>query len=152
MTTNPREVALDQVLHLVDIFSRDMARRFDEDGPTPARTHLLWVLYHSGPSTGRALADHLQVTPRNVTGLVDGLVADGMVDRLPHPTDRRAKLICLTAEGSALMARMARDHQDLADTLFAPLADAELSAFTTTVTGLTERLSRAIADSGGKAS
>lgn len=145
--TNPREVALDQVLRLVDVFGRDMARRFDEDGLTPARTHLLWVLHHAGPSTGRALADRLRVSARNVTGLVDGLVADGMVDRVPHPTDRRAKLVGLTVEGSALMVRMVRDHRELADVLFGPLADAELSAFVATLAGLIDRLSQAIASS-----
>ncbi len=41
--------------------------------------------------TQRALADALQVTPRNVTGLVDALADSGFVERAPHPTDRRAR-------------------------------------------------------------
>lgn len=139
--------ALDQVLHLVDVFGRDMAARFEEDGLTPARTHLLWVLHHAGPSTGRAIADALRVTPRNVTGLVDALVADGLAERRPHPTDRRAQLVSLTARGAGLMERMADDHRKLADLLFAPLSDPELSVFTATVADLIARLTRAIAES-----
>lgn len=146
MTEHRQTVALDQLLRLVDLFSRDMAARFERDGLTPARTHLLWVLHHSGPSTGRALAQALRVTPRNVTGLVDALASDGMVERRPHPTDRRAMLVCLTAKGTESMTKMADDHRRLADLLFGTLPRARLAEFTATITDLADRLDRAIAD------
>ena len=42
------------------------------------------------------LADELGVTPRNVTALVDGLEAEGLVRRVAHPTDRRVTMIEMT--------------------------------------------------------
>ena len=39
----------------------------------------------------------------SVTGVVDGLVARGLVIRRPHPTDRRRLDLDLTAEGRTLL-------------------------------------------------
>ena len=41
------------------------------------------------------------MTARNVTGLIDALEHDGLVERLPHPSDRRATLVRLTVAGTA---------------------------------------------------
>ena len=43
----------------------------------------------------------LQVHPTSVTSAVDRLEAQGFVERLPHPPDRRAVLASITATGRA---------------------------------------------------
>ncbi len=43
----------------------------------------------------------LQVHPTSVTSAVDRLEAQGYVERLPHPTDRRAVLASITESGRA---------------------------------------------------
>jgi DNA-binding MarR family transcriptional regulator len=45
------------------------------------------------------IASEMQVTSSNVTFLVDGLEKEGLVQRLPHPTDRRTVYVQLTPEG-----------------------------------------------------
>ena len=45
------------------------------------------------------VASEMQVTSSNVTFLVDGLEKEGLVQRLPHPTDRRTVHVQLTPEG-----------------------------------------------------
>jgi DNA-binding MarR family transcriptional regulator len=51
------------------------------------------------PATGRELAARLGADPPYVTVIVDDLERRGLVERTPHPTDRRAKLIRLTDDG-----------------------------------------------------
>ena len=89
----------DRLLEIALLFDADLARSFAGTALTTSRTHLLWVLHRVGPSTQRALAKALQVSPRNVTGLVDALEAAGYVERRPHPSDRRALLVTLTEQG-----------------------------------------------------
>ncbi|OMH32314.1 MarR family winged helix-turn-helix transcriptional regulator [Tersicoccus sp. Bi-70] len=50
----------------------------------------------------------LQVHPTSVTNAVDRLQAAGLVDRAPHPLDRRTTLVRLTTDGRDL-ARRATD-------------------------------------------
>ena len=55
----------------------------------------------------------LQVHPTSVTSAVDRLEAQGFVERLPHPTDRRAVLASITESGRsrALAATAALNGQ-----------------------------------------
>jgi DNA-binding MarR family transcriptional regulator len=57
------------------------------------------------PHTLRALAEGLGADPPYVTLMVDDLEERGLVQRMPHPEDRRAKLVELTAAGRAAAAR-----------------------------------------------
>lgn len=57
------------------------------------------------PYTLRALAQRLSADPPYVTLIVDDLQERGLVQRMPHPEDRRAKLVELTAAGRAAAAR-----------------------------------------------
>lgn len=131
--------AVDDVLELVSLMQRDMAHSFARDGLTEARAHLLWLL-QDGARTQRELADGLGVTPRNVTGLVDGLTATGHVVRRPHPTDRRATLVDLTDAGARLLASMTDGYAELQDVLFGGLTDGEVTTFRTLLVGVTQRL------------
>jgi DNA-binding MarR family transcriptional regulator len=57
------------------------------------------------PHTLRALAELLAADPPYVTLIVDDLEKRGLVQRTPHPEDRRSKLVQLTASGRAAAAR-----------------------------------------------
>ena len=57
------------------------------------------------PHTLRALAERLASDPPYVTLMVDDLEERGLVRRMPHPEDRRAKLVEITAAGRAAAAR-----------------------------------------------
>ncbi len=57
------------------------------------------------PHTLRALAEALLADPPYVTLIVDDLEEQRLVRRTPHPGDRRAKLVQLTAAGRAAATR-----------------------------------------------
>lgn len=139
-----REQALNQAVEFALLLNQDMEREFAQLGLSPARTHLLWELQQHGTATQRELADALKVTARNITGLVDGLVATGFVTRQPHPTDRRATLIQFTEHGAQTMATMARDHRELADLLFKDMP--QFAAFTQGMEHLLAQLCQAVTE------
>ena len=51
------------------------------------------------------LSQRMMVSNGNVTGLVDRLVEQGLIDRRPSPKDRRAQIVSLTAGGAPLLPR-----------------------------------------------
>ncbi|WP_297622976.1 MarR family transcriptional regulator [Nocardioides sp.] len=135
-------VVVDRVLHLATLVQADLARFEREQGLTTSRVHLLWVLGETGPTTQQALARALGVTPRNVTGLVDGLVASAHVTREPHPDDRRATLVTPTLLGSRTIADMVTSHADLAQRLFGDVPAARLTTFSEVLEETTSRFAR----------
>lgn len=56
------------------------------------------------------LADAYGVSKATITGLIDGLERDAMVERLPDPADRRASLVRLAPAGLAFLAGFLPDH------------------------------------------
>lgn len=138
--------ALGQVLELTTLLSADMERGLTARGLTPSRAHLLWELQRLGPSTQQVLAGALDVSPRNVTSLVDGLVATGFVTREAHPTDRRAALVTLTEHGARVAKGFVQERAAVADLLFTGIPD---EVFTGMVSGLDivlDRLRAALAE------
>jgi DNA-binding MarR family transcriptional regulator len=57
------------------------------------------------------LSRRLMVTGGNVTGLTNELVAEGLVERLAVPGDRRAYVVRLTARGKHTFDAMAAEHE-----------------------------------------
>ena len=76
-----------------------------------------------GPLIMSALGEELGVTPRNVTKLVDELEAEGLVQRLPHPSDRRATLIDLTDVGREKVAEGYAEYVAVTSELFSVLSE-----------------------------
>ena len=137
---------LDRLLQIALLFQQDLARAFEGTALTSARVHLLWVVHQAGPSTQAALAAALDVTPRNVTGLVDALEAAGYLERRTHPSDRRAVLVALTALGEETMTAMARDRERLAADLVAGMDADRLARFEDDLAEIAGRL-QALVDS-----
>lgn len=60
----------------------------------------------TGPMTMRELAERMSCEPSNATFVVDRLEKQRLIERRAHPTDRRAKQLVLTPEGTALRERL----------------------------------------------
>ena len=67
------------------------------------RGKVLLRLRH-GPTTLSQLAEFIRADAPYTTLIVDKLEAHGLVERLPHPQDRRRKLVALTAAGQEAVA------------------------------------------------
>lgn len=73
----------------------------------------------------RALAALLDLTPNRMVALVDGLEAKGLIERRPHPEDRRAHAIRLTEAGAETFHDAMRAAFAVEATMCAPLESAE---------------------------
>ena len=101
----------------VDAFERWAGRKAVAAGASIPRLRLLYAVHCHGPQKMADLADELTVTPRNVTALVDGLEAEGLVRRVPHSTDRRVTLVELTCSRERVAAQF-RTYQGSIERLF----------------------------------
>ncbi|MEU1973153.1 MarR family transcriptional regulator [Microbacterium sp. NPDC019599] len=142
---------LDRLLLIGALFDRDMARAFAGTPLSAARMRVLWVLEHSGAMTQQALAHALDVTPRNVTALVDVLEESGYLRREPHPTDRRAILVHLTDLGAELMARTVQEHVELSAMLLDAVDPADRAAVERGVEAIADRLALLVDEAAAQA-
>jgi DNA-binding MarR family transcriptional regulator len=90
----------------------DATERWAEShGLTESRLQILTYLYISPGHqlTLGALAEAQNLAPRTVTGLIDNLERDGLVRRIPDPSDRRSVRARLTRAGLTRMEAMRID-------------------------------------------
>jgi len=105
---------------------RDFLR--EEYDTTLPRFDVMAALYRAeGGLKMSALSKQLLVSNGNVTGIVDRLVADGLIQRVAVKDDRRAVRVSLTQKGRTLFTRMAQGHEALLNDLFSPMADKDLN-------------------------
>ncbi len=91
-------------------------------GLTFGQARALRLLSRAGePLRIGELAARLEIVPRSATTMVDTLEAAALVSRRPDPLDRRSILVCLTATGDELVARLGRARRASAEALFARL-------------------------------
>jgi DNA-binding MarR family transcriptional regulator len=99
----------DLIAHISDL-QRDLARAFAQDRSLPLfasnltmqQLRVIMLISHRGSASGQDIAGALGVALGTVTGIVDRLVAQGLVTRQEDPRDRRIRRIALTAQGQAL--------------------------------------------------
>jgi DNA-binding MarR family transcriptional regulator len=79
---------------------------------TLPRFDVLAQLYRaSAPMTMGDLSRRLMVTNANITGLINRLTREGLVNRKPSREDRRRQMVELTPEGRRQFEAMAEDHR-----------------------------------------
>jgi DNA-binding MarR family transcriptional regulator len=114
----------EQLLRLTRRLHRSQKRQLEavDVRITPAQSRLLrTVAHYESPPRMADLAERLEVVPRAVTSLVDGLEASGRVRRVPDPANRRVIRIELTDEGRATLRRLRSARRAAAEDVLAPL-------------------------------
>lgn len=76
-------------------------------GQSAARMEAMAVISRSPPGSAQIeIARRIGIEGATFTRMLDALEADALVERRPHPTDRRTKHIRLTAAGEAALAEI----------------------------------------------
>ncbi|MFH8475802.1 MarR family winged helix-turn-helix transcriptional regulator [Streptomyces sp. NPDC018000] len=115
-------VLAEQLLRVTRRLQRIQSRQLEPIGITPAQFRLLrTVAHYDGPPRMADLAQRLDVVPRAVTSLVDGLEASGRVRRAPDPDSRRVVRIEITDEGLTTLRSLRDARRAAAEEILAPL-------------------------------
>jgi len=90
-----------------------MVRVAGEFGLTPQQLVALKTIDPENPVPMSALATALNCDNSNVTGLVDGLEAQGLVERRPGARDRRVRMLVVTERGREVRSRLVEVMQEV---------------------------------------
>ena len=104
-----------------------LARVAGEFGLSPPQLFALKTLDPDNPVPMSTLANALHCDNSNVTGLVDGLESQGLVERRPGEHDRRVRMLVVTERGAAVRSRLVEVMQEVPPEL-AALSDADQRA------------------------
>ena len=95
-------------------------------GVSMTHLHLMWMLDRHGDLTMGRLADLLDVSLSNATGLIDRMAERGLVERARVPDDRRVVVIRISDHGREVLREVDLVREDLITTILARLDEAQL--------------------------
>ncbi len=84
---------------LIKYVKSAMAAIAEKHGLTHMQLYVMNAIQHGGVVTMGNVASSMHCDASNITGIIDRLVAQGLVTRRESEEDRRAKLLQLTPKG-----------------------------------------------------
>ena len=112
------------------LIRRNFERRARQTGLPVTRLQAALILYvarHEGVSQA-AVATHLDIEPIALVRMLDRLHEEGLVERRPHPTDRRVRTLWLTAFARPVVERILAINQTIRAEAYAGLPPAARAA------------------------
>ena len=77
-----------------------------------SQMHVLWLLQHHGEMSMSRLADLMDVSLSNATGLIDRMEEHGLIERVRVPDDRRLVLVRPAAAGLEAITQTETSKRD----------------------------------------
>jgi len=133
--------AVPTLARLTNFFPRWLDSRIDSDsGFTGPRVMVMWLLSRWHEPTMGQVAEMLDLTPRAITRLTDGLETEGYVERIENADDGRVYNICLTPKGERAIKVIESELTPEFVSLFSCLTAQEIRAFIKTAEKLTDHM------------
>ena len=124
--------------HMEAVLREKLRAEFDTTLP---RFDVMAALYHHQQGLRMSeLSSFLKVSNGNVTGIVDRLVQDGSIIRVPVKGDRRAMVVRLTTKARDEFSHMAQVHEGWVNELLAELSPADAEAMIAGMDGVNQSL------------
>ncbi len=83
---------------------------FRSHGLTMMQFAVLEVLYHKGDLKIGQIIEKILSTGGNMTVVINNLEKEGMVKKLPDPSDSRASIVCITQKGAIKVEEIFPEH------------------------------------------
>ncbi|GAK70661.1 putative MarR family transcriptional regulator [Agrobacterium rubi TR3 = NBRC 13261] len=106
---------------LAKSFSKALNKRAAALGFSPGQFPVLLELWNEDGLTQRQLLDRVDVEQATLANTLARMERDGLIERKPHPRDRRAQIIELTDKGRELERQAIAASRDTDDAMLAGL-------------------------------
>jgi len=100
-------------------------RSIESSGAGLSDFAVMEMLLHKGPQPVNAIGRRVELTSGAITTAVDRLESRGLVTREAHPSDRRARIVRLTAAGKEQAANIFAGHKAAMDVAASALSKTE---------------------------
>src|SRR6478672_401813 len=100
--------------------------RMVKAGISMTHLHILWVLEHHGELPMSRLAELLDVSLSNATGLIDRMEERGLIERVRVPDDRRVVIVRASAQGAQMRDEIEALKQDRMRSILSRLTPKQL--------------------------
>ena len=142
---NPRREILFELSDVARALRTYVDQRAREHGMTRAQWGVLARLERDEGMMQTEMAEALEIQPISLVRLVDRLCEQGLVERRPHPTDRRANCLYLSDKGRARLAQMVPLGREISGNVLAAFSESDVAELLSKLLSLKRNIRRAAA-------
>lgn len=117
------------VNHMARLFFEELRKQIEPLGIVPGQFPTLLALWQQDGQTQRELVEKLDVEQATMANTLNRMERDGLIARRDHPTDGRAKIICLTDKARSVRDDAYAAASQVNDTALATLSSQERAQF-----------------------
>ena len=139
----PRREILFELVDVARALRTYVDQRARAHGMTRAQWGVLVRLDRDEGMMQAEMAEALEIQPISLVRLVDRLCEQGLIERRPHPTDRRANCLYLTERGRVRLAQMAPLRREISGNVLASFSEGEVTNLLGTLLSLKRNIRRA---------
>jgi len=125
-TTEPLDRIVAGVHDMIAGFRCAGTGRLVKAGVSMTHMHVMWLLQHHGELSMSRLAELLDVSFSNATGIVDRMEERGLIERARPPEDRRVVLVRIAPRGVEALEETEAIKQDRLHAILAHLDAVQL--------------------------
>jgi DNA-binding MarR family transcriptional regulator len=122
--------------------------RLVKAGVSMTHLHIMGLLSRHGETSMSRIADLLDVSLSNATGLIDRMAERGLVERVRVDEDRRVVLVRLSERGQAQLDELEILRRDLLQKILGRLHPAQLKRLSKSLTDVHEAITSLVATDG----
>jgi DNA-binding MarR family transcriptional regulator len=145
-----RDTLTDQMIAQFRVVLREMkcvgSQRLLRRGVSMSNLHVMSMLERHGELSMSGIAEALDVSLSNATGLVDRMEERGLVERARVPDDRRVVLVRLTDAGRSALEEIEVFRDEAVGRIVDQLDERQLTRLATTLADLRAAVARVTAD------
>ena len=139
--TTPEILLTISLVHIARRWRSLLDEKLRPINQSAARMEALAAIINSPPLSAQVdIAKRLRIEGPTLTRMLDTLEADGLVQRLPDPSDRRTKQLKVTPEGEAVLKQMFDIGDEMRARLFDGYSDEQIDLLNELCWGLIDRL------------
>ncbi|MBF6605279.1 MAG: MarR family transcriptional regulator [Chloroflexi bacterium] len=139
---------MDELHHFIGELRCAGTERLVRAGVSMSHLHVMGLLARDGDAPMSRVADLLDVSLSNATGMVDRMAERGFVERVRVADDRRVVLVRLTDRGRAVLDEAEVIRRDLVEHLLARLEPSQLERLALTLADVHAAVAGLVAEEG----
>ena len=127
VTDEPRARIASGIHDMIAAFRCAGTARLIKAGVSMTHMHVMWLLQHHGDLPMSRMAELLDVSFSNATGIVDRMEERGLVERVRVPDDRRVVLVRIAQKGMQALEETEAVKQDRLQAILSHLDQGQLT-------------------------
>lgn len=131
---------ISQIKHISDRVSEKALNEQGLKDFNGAQGKLLYVLWQTEGISSAELADRAGLAPTTLTTMLDRMEQAGLVERVPHETDRRRLKIMLTERARKLKAQYGEYSESMTRAYYSGFSESEITEFESMLMRVLENL------------